>query len=234
MQVPAPLVQPTAWLPSSAPLAGHLAAAVDWVDEQCFARGLHGVLVVPARGDERAHPELLAFARAHAVTTRRARRPPAGLTGPDRDAGHRPVLVHDPGPDDLAFALALAAGAPVCLLDVAPLPPDAPAGWRRGWALAVGARDLSRPLERARALLDPRVRDVVTAACALGPHGFAPAHERRRVQPLLREFADLCAPGGPAPAPAGTSAAGLLVGAALAAGLDAAAARRLARWLPAR
>lgn len=118
-----------AWVPDDdpqRPWATAASLAVEWAERRCVEEGADAVLVTNALGH--LGPELEAFARRHTHTTRRAGR---ARVGP----GGGPVLAYVPYADDLEFAMHLAHGSSLAVVETSAFP-------LAGWASRLDAWDL--------------------------------------------------------------------------------------------
>jgi len=182
-------------------VAAGLAAA--WVDQRCAAEGAAGVLVTNSL-DHLGVPELDAFERRHTRTSRRASRDRVG-----RGAG--PVLSYVPGIDELAFAMRLARGSSLAVVET----PSFPLG---GWAAQLGALDLVTG-EKTPSLPDA-INDAVEKLKFVGNNGFGDQYGKRRATALVADLAGR-----------GLLDGDLLVGAVLAAGVSENGAKNLAKLI---
>ncbi|MEU6175810.1 hypothetical protein ABZ832_28365 [Streptantibioticus parmotrematis] len=127
-------VHQVAWVPDDDPerdweIAATLAA--NWVQRECDEQHVSGVLVLNAFGAETSVPVLRTFATHHVVTTPRASRA--------RVTPGRPVLAYVPTAHTLDFAVGLARGSSLAVVEGGSLFP------LRSWAGVLGATDLTRP-----------------------------------------------------------------------------------------
>ncbi|MGH9285334.1 MAG: hypothetical protein ACRD0M_06630 [Acidimicrobiales bacterium] len=163
--------------------------------------GADAVLVTNTLGH--LDPELEAFARRHTHTTRRAGR---ARVGP----GIGPVLAYVPYVDDLEFAMDLARGSSLAVVETASFPLE-------GWARWLGAWDLVN--DEASAPLPGVLAGAVDRLAFYGNNGFGDDFGKRQATAILRE---LCAADEPTR---------LLPSAVLAAGVSARGVAKLEKSL---
>lgn len=193
-----------AWVPDDDPerdwsLAFALAA--EWVDDRCHDESSSALLVTNALEDY-GMPEMRAFESRHSRTSRRA-------GNARRVRGVGPVLSYVPDADDLAFAMGLARGSSIAVVESVAFPVS-------GWASSVGAVNLATG-EPTPPLPDA-VAQAVDRLKFYGNNGFGDTFGKSRAKAVLAELRatdDLDRD--------------LLVSAVLGAGLSSRAAKALSR-----
>lgn len=167
-----------AWVPDDDPerdweIAAEL--AVTWTENECSEQNAAGLLVLNAFGPEQTISSLRRFAARHTCTTPRADRSRVG-----RGAG--PVLVYVPDEKTLDFAMQLAQGSSIAVVESAGFP-------LRGWAHELGAIDLTRPGDDSK-----EVSAELTAAIdRLDFHknnGFGDYFGKQQAERILRQLHD--------------------------------------------
>lgn len=196
----------TAWVPDDDPerdwsVAAGLAAG--WVEDRCREEGASGVLVTNTL-DHLGVPELDNFERRHVRTSRLARR---GRPG----SGVGPVLSYVPHAKELEFAMSLARGSSLCVVETVSFP-------LTGWSARLGAMNLVT--EETTSPLSDSVNEAVDRLKFHGNNGFGDDLGKRQAQSIL---ADLRA--------AGSFDSGLILGAVLAAGVSARGVGNLSRLI---
>jgi hypothetical protein len=139
-----------AWVPDGEPDRDWDVAvclAVDWIERQRARapEGATAMLVTNTVGVESSVPSLARFAQRHRHTTPRSR----GHVG----RGVGPVLAYVPDARAMELAISLASGSSLVVVEGDFLPV-------RGWALEVGAVDLTMPDDQPKAL-DPRPAEAI-------------------------------------------------------------------------
>ena len=168
-----------AWVPDDDPQrpwgsAASLAAA--WTEQRCAEEGAAAVLVTNAL--DHLIPELEEFARRHTHTTRRAGRARVGT-------GVGPVLAYVPYADDLEFAMDLAHGSSLAVVETTGFPLD-------GWAHWLGAWDMVN--EVASPPLPDVLADAVDRLAFYGNNGFGDDFGKRQATAILSELRSAGAP----------------------------------------
>jgi hypothetical protein len=189
-------VSSAAWVPDDDPERDWSIAAglgVAWVDARCREEGASAVLVTNAL-NRLGVPELDDFERRHTRTSRRAGR---ARVGP----GTGPVLSYVPYAEELEFAMDLARGSSLAVVETRSFP-------LAGWAARFEAWDLVRnaptpPLPEA-------INEVVERLAFYGNNGFSDPFGKKMARSILTDL------GGPT-----GQQRELLVGAVLAAGVSA-------------
>jgi hypothetical protein len=166
-------VSPVAWVPDDDPerdwsLAAELAAT--WVDDRCEKEGSSCVLVTNTL-DHLGVPELDHFGRRHTRIRRAAR----GRVG----TGIGPVLSYVPYPEDLEFAMRLARGSSLAVVETTSFPLYGWAAWLEAWNLVTD--EPTRPLQDL-------IRGVVDHLVFCGNKGFADDFGKQRAQSILTEL----------------------------------------------
>jgi hypothetical protein len=168
------MIEFVAWVPDDDPkreweVAAKLAAA--WVEDRSRAEGAAAVLVTNAL-ERLGVPALDDFARRHAHTSPRAGR---GRVSP----GSGPVLSYVPYADQLDFAMGLARGSSLAVVETVtfPLP---------GWASWLGAWDLVR--DKQTAPLADDLREAVARLKFYGNNGFGDSFGKQQAKSILREL----------------------------------------------
>lgn len=197
-------VQYVAWVPDDDPerdwdIAAGLAA--DWVEDRCRQEGAIGVLVTNAL-NSLGVPELDAFARRHAQTSRRAGR--GGI-------GNGPVLSYVPEAEDLEFATGLARGSSLAVVESVAFPLHGWAAWLEAWNLVTGEPTPALPAN---------TRDVIDRLKFYGNNGFGDAFGKQQARSILT-----------GPRGTGSPDRGLVLGAVLAAGVSARGIKNLDRLM---
>ncbi len=190
----------TAWVPDDDPerdwgVAFQLAS--DWVEDRLVDAGGQAVLVTNAKNDLGVS-ELEAFERRHVRTTRRA-------SGIARGTG--PVLSYVPYGEDLEFAMRLAKGSSLAVVETVSFP-------LHGWASWLGATNLVTNAKTPT--LSSAVVDAVDRLRFYGNNGFTDQFGKRMARSILTDLRSSDALDPPA-----------LVGAVIAAGVSASGAARL-------
>lgn len=191
-----------AWVPDDDPqrdwgVAAQLAAA--WVDARCAVEGATGVLVTNTMDHLGVEP-LDDFERRHTRTSRRAGRRRVGN-------GLGPVLSYIPHERELEFAMHLARGSSLAVVETVSFPLLGWASWFEAWDLVRDARTPPLP--------EP-VREAVERLAFYGNNGFGDDFGRKRAESILSGLDDSAPKKGL-----------LLPGAAIAAGVSARGAENL-------
>nr|WSY56257.1 hypothetical protein OG999_43015 [Streptomyces sp. NBC_00886] len=166
-----------AWAPDDDPerdweIAADL--AVTWVRQECAEQGAVGVLVLNAFGVEQQIPSLRRFAAEHAVTTPRASHDRVGR-------GKGPVLAYVPDEKTLDFAVGLARGSSLAVVEsVHGFSLD-------GWARQLGAIDLTRPDEQPEQL-DSELAEAIDRLDFYKNNGFGDQFGKQQAQRILQDL----------------------------------------------
>ncbi len=196
----------TAWVPDDDPERDWSVAAglaVDWVEERCRQEGASGVLVTNTL-DSQGVPELDGFERRHVRTSRRAGRGRVGR-------GVGPVLSYVPHAEELEFAMRLARGSSLAVVETVSFP-------LIGWAARLGATNLITG-ETTSPPADP-VNEAVDRLKFYGNNGFGDDFGKRQARTIL---ADLRA--------VGSLDLAVIRGAVLAAGVSARGVKNLGQLM---
>ncbi|MGW4815181.1 hypothetical protein ACWEPB_26550 [Kitasatospora cineracea] len=166
-----------AWVPDDDPerdweLAADL--AVSWIRRECAEQGASGVLVVNAFGVEQQIPSLRSFAVEHTVTT-----PAASRDRVERGVG--PVLAYVPDEKTLDFAMRLARGSSLAVVE------SAQGFALRGWASALGAIDLTRPDERPEEA-GPGFAEAIDRLAFYKNNGFGDPFGKQQALHILQDL----------------------------------------------
>lgn len=148
--------------------------AVRWVRQECTAQGVTGVLVLNALGVEGHSPSLRRFAAEHAVTTPRASR-----NRVERGVG--PVLAYVPDEKSLDFAMGLARGSSLVVVEGIHTFPLS------GWARQLGAVDLTRTKEGAREI-DPALATAIDRMDFYKNNGFGDHFGKQQAHRILDDL----------------------------------------------
>lgn len=203
-------VDRAAWVPDDDPerdweLASELAVA--WTQRECDEQGATGVLVLNAFGVEDHSPALRRFRARHSCTTPRADRSRVGR-------GIGPVLAYAPTEKTLDFAMSLARGSSIAVVEGTQFP-------LRGWAQQLGAVDLTRPDDEP-ARIPPRLAEAIDRLDFYGNNGFGDRFGKQQAQNILRDLQD-----------AGALEGDIILGAIAARGASDRAVRNLAKLIDA-
>ncbi|MFF1509017.1 hypothetical protein [Streptomyces sp. NPDC058326] len=171
-------VQRAAWVPDDDPerdweLAAQLAVA--WIQQECDEQDAGGVLVLNAFGAQDHSPALRRFSALHACTTPRADRSRVGC-------GIGPVLVYAPTEKTLDFAMSLARGSSIAVIEGTLFP-------LRGWAQQLGAIDLTRPNDEPEQI-PPRLVEAIERLDFYGNNGFGDQFGKQQAGNILRDLRD--------------------------------------------
>jgi hypothetical protein len=162
----------TATAPVTTPRAIEL--AVTWVERQCAQQGA-GAILVTATGEE---PPL---ALALTDSACRFQHTTARRRGTDHLArGVGPVLAYAPDADSLDYAMSLACGSSLAVVERATFP-------LHGWAREVGAVDLTRPDDHLTGH-DPQLAQAIDALAFYARH---PPQFDRQAHRILDGLCDL-------------------------------------------
>lgn len=165
----------TAWVPDDDPERDWgigAALAVGWVDQRCREEAARGVLVTNVRADFGV-PELTEFARRNSTTSRRSKsRPP----------GSGPVLSYVPDLENLEFAMRLARGTSLAVVETVALPLAGWAAWFGSWNLV--ADEPTPPLS-------PEFKKEVERLKFYGNNGFGDQFGKDRARSILRDLRTL-------------------------------------------
>ena len=200
------IMSSVAWVPDDDPtrdweVAARLATA--WVNDCCQSEGAIGVLVTNTM-DSLGVGALDDFASRHVRTSRRAGRQRVA-------AGARPVLSYVPLEKELEFAMNLARGSSLAVVETVSFP-------LRGWASWFGAWDLLR--ERPTPPLSESTRETVERLAFYGNNGFGDSFGKRRAMSILEQLDE-----------SARQASDQLPGAAIAAGVSSRGAENLRRLM---
>ncbi|MFK4144558.1 hypothetical protein [Streptomyces sp. NPDC004065] len=149
--------------------------AVQWTEQECSEQDAAGVLVLNAFGSEQTIPSLGRFAARHICTTPRADRSRIGR-------GVGPVLVYAPDEKTLDFAMQLARGASIAVVESISFP-------LRGWAHEIGAVDLTRP-DTEREAVSAELADAIDRLDFHKNNGFGDRFGKQQAERILRRLHD--------------------------------------------
>ncbi len=199
-------ISSVAWVPDDDPerdwsIAAGLATR--WVDDRCTKEGASGVLVTNAL-NHLGVPELDDFVGRHTRTSR--------LAGQSRvGAGVGPVLSYVPFVDDLDFAMGLARGSSLAVVETVSFPASGWAAWFQALNLVTGVRTppLAEPIKGAVDRLE-----------FYGNNGFGDQFGKQQARSILSDLRNV-----------ETFDSDLLLGAVLAAGVSARGVKNLGRLI---
>ncbi|MFJ1827375.1 hypothetical protein [Streptomyces sp. NPDC088178] len=171
-------IERAAWVPDDDPECGWdvaAALAVKWVEAECRRDGSTGVLVLNAFGADQTVDALRAFASRHICTTPRAGRNRVGR-------GIGPVLAYVPDARSLDFAMQLAHGSSIAVVESSHFPLG-------GWALELQAVNLWEP-DRPVEDVDARTREAIDRLHFYANNGFGDQFGKKRATSIVRGLRD--------------------------------------------
>lgn len=162
-----------AWVPDDDPERERddaLALGARWIDRAGGEPSAEPVLITDTRRSISPAVDQLAERYQHVTPHASHHLPP----------GAAPVLAYVPSLKALESAIRLAQGSPLAVVESVAHP-------MRGWALQVGALDLTRPHD-APVTMDARTADALSRLRTYSGNAFAPASDRRDAEAVLRQL----------------------------------------------
>jgi hypothetical protein len=145
--------------------------AASWVARQCARLGAGAILVTNTQDAAYHVPTLTAFARRYGQTTPRSR---------SARAAHGPVLAYLPTAQTLDYAMGLARGAALAVVEGRSFRVS-------GWADETGAVDLTR-LGQDPALRDPRLSRALDSLTFYSGNAYGSALDRQQARQVLDDL----------------------------------------------